>query len=261
MKKTLLTLAAAALTFASATASAAFIPFTVNEGVVPGSVANTFAADNFTGKYDEILGITGPGTFSASAVGTVTAYANGGNPLIGTTQLNLGDFPVPTGYGYKMYALFKATGNQTGPATFEGTGGELELWLDPSMNSTFNLTSFTSLATVNNQGDDIKIGSSISSYGSGDLIGPPGAFNIYFEQFTLTPFGQTYWTGINTLNFVLQTNGDIDGVTPNPATSLPPFFITGDFSANFALPEPTSMALVGVALLGLGFGARRRQAK
>ncbi len=128
-------------------------------------------------------------------------------------------------------------------------------------NTTCNTSNFTVLATCAANGDDIEIGRSTTSYGTGDLIGPPGAFNIFFEDFTLTPFGQTYWTGIDTLKFVLQTNGDIDGISPNPSTGgQPPFSITGDFSANFApVPEPGSLSLVAVALIGLAASVRRRK--
>lgn len=256
MKKILSSLAAAAtLALASTSALADFVPFTVNEGVVPNSAVNTFNADNMTGKYDELLGLTGPGSFSASAVGQIASYANGGT-LINPTLLN--NFE-PT--GYKLYALFVATGNVTGPNTFEGTGGELHIYVDADSNSSCSITSFTALATCANSGDDIEVGSSSVSFGTGNLSGPPGAFNIYFKQFTLTAFGATYWTGIDTLQFLLQTNGDIDGVSPDPTENPPPYSLTGDFSANFSLPEPGSLMLVGASLLGLGLASRRRQAK
>ncbi len=261
MRKTLLSLAAAALALASASASADFIPFTVNEGVVgtgsanPATPTNSFGANNMTGKYQEVLGLTSATSFSASAVGSIASYAVDGS--IASSFLN-----IPEAFGgYKLYALFTATGNVTGPNQFEGTGGQLQVWIDRNSDTTTSITSFTSLATRGNDSDDIMVGSSTVSFGTGNLSGPPGAFNIYFKQFTLTAFGATYWTGIDTLQFLLQTNGDIDGVSPNPALNPPPYNLTGDFSANFALPEPGSILLVGTSLLGLGFASRRRQAK
>ncbi len=272
MKKTLLSLAmTATLGLASVSASAAFLDFQVNEGVVPGNggMGTVFTADKMTGRYSELLGLTSATTFSASAVGIFTGYANNeGTGSPGGTLLT-GDSPSTFTQQYRLYAKFTATGTATSPTTFIGTGGTLELYLDPDANTAFSIpggagfNDFTSLATATGgAGDDQLIGSSSVSYGTGDLFGPPGAFNIFFEQLVLTPFGQTYWFDLNTLDLVVQTNGDIDTVNTviDPVTGLPRYRITGDFSAVFNdVPEPGTLALMGIAIAGLGFVQRRKQ--
>ena len=63
--KTLLAAAiTAALTLASASANAAFAPFTVDEGSVVGTPANTFVAGKVTGNYVENVTLNPDGTFT-----------------------------------------------------------------------------------------------------------------------------------------------------------------------------------------------------
>jgi hypothetical protein len=267
--KTLATVAALALAAVALPAKASFVPFTVNESVVPGSVANTFQAGKLTGTYKELLGLTSATTFSASAVGFLSGYTDLNGTAIGS-QLTIGPHnPLfDSLVRYNMYAVFVAAGSATSATTFTGTSGELKLYIDPDRDTVFDQTgtggfsSFTTLpVAASGATEDLLIGTSVTSYGTGDLIGPPGAFNIFFDKFTLTAFGASYWTGINTLNFLLQTNGDIDGIDPTPGVGLPPYKITGDFSANFTVPEPGSLALVGLALAGFGFSRRQKSSK
>jgi hypothetical protein len=109
--------------------------------------------------------------------------------------------------------------------------------------------------------------------------------NVFFKSFD-TPLGSFLETltvtarnptlnalGVLAVGMITQT-AYISGPTFDPTpvfwsaaytqNAATPFQINGSFNnttTNPDIPEPASLALVGIALAGLGFGARRRAAK
>jgi len=267
-------MAMAAATLAPASAHAAAITYSVNEAVVPGALPVVVPAVNdITSKYRESLTL-GPGnSFTSTLVVNFTSYELNGSAV--ATQLsgvNPGESTNPNFYA--MYALVTVSGTFVDNALSGGfdllqffpSNSTANIYLDPLRDT---VKDYTTATRTSNFADDLQIltASAINtttSTGSvlrlnGNVLS--GSFALNYTNPALVGVGPLYWPNLPTLGLTASASGDVD--PPNEGTVFPTD-IRGDANITFdtnAVPEPTSMVLLGTGLLAARFGARRRNKK
>ena len=269
-KKTIVaTSIAAASMFAGATAQAApFNPFTIDP---VGSTAN-FRADKITGNYTEIATFNDDGTFNVSLYWRAGQFVtNGGNTALTPLETGLG-------FNYGIYALYKASGTVSvngNITTFNfapSEAGDLKFVLDAPLNN----SSTDVIAPVNGRGDfviagsddDVLLATGEPLTGVGTLnpgLSTCGADGINCGSFgsnttfNLTAAGAGFFIAPNPFYSFSFQSGQLNNFNPTGTQT-----INGSLDVVFSnaaeVPEPASVGLLGLGMLGL-YAARRRNKK
>jgi len=268
MKKTLLrgaclaALAGFGLAVTPGTAQAQFITFTVVEGAIPGTPDNTFEADKLNGGFVADLTLVGDGgnidftdgvgsgTWSEFAASTFSAYFLAPS-TVALDPTFIGDSGDD---GYVILGELTSSGSfvedTCGPFncivfTFLAQSGTLEIDSDLDGVGDIDLLSASGVAAGSN---------GIILLSGGVNVGT-GSFNSNFPTASITSLiGEEYWPDLVNLSFITTINGDVDSLTLGQT-------IRGDVSVQFTeVPEPATLSLLGLGLLGVAGAARRRRA-
>ncbi|WP_218352582.1 flocculation-associated PEP-CTERM protein PepA [Alteromonas lipotrueiana] len=233
---------------ASFSSQADFLDFSVDETPYGGEVVT---ADKLNGGYFELLSFDDAGNFTATAFASM-------NQLFGNDgTANSSQIGSVIGANYNLYATFTATGTVMTPgvmgsnSSLSAESGSFSLFLDPNKDTTADVNSPSDLSMTS---DDMLLGSSSNlAQNVGLLYGFGGVFDFMFRDFELTADGDTYFVSPTPFYMSVRVDGDFDTI-PLEGEQL----VTGDVSAVFDVPEPSTIAVLSLGLLGLGATSRRK---
>jgi hypothetical protein len=265
-KKTIVAASIAAATLFGASASAATVeynPFSVN----PTGTYADFTASRIGGGYTEVATFNNDGTFNVSLYWAATSFFNNGTPIgAGDTGLTV---------GYNIYAVYKAAGvvSQQGTNTkftfLPGTGS-LSMFLDQGRDTvlTGNPTDGKGDFSFTGNGNDVELAKGIALTGEGNLdpalttCGQSAGINCGSfgsdTSFNLTAAGKDFFVAPNPFYNLSFQSGQLHNFTPAGTQT-----IIGSLDVVFdtaEVPEPASVGLLGLGMLGL-YAARRRNKK
>jgi hypothetical protein len=257
--------AVAMMAAGAASATPVYPDFTVNTTALGGGGSLVpFVSNDISGQYHEQLTFTSATAFVVSLdfFGQGFNYDDTNAAL--TTSYNAGQTGL--GSNYNLLAIFNGTGTYStsgGVTSFTLTpGGGLTLSYDKGAHAAFNAPASPGASyTINANGDVITTlatGNAVQGSGFENCTAPNlcGAFGQE-TSFNLTPAGSSFFVSPVPFYALNLQSGQFEGFPVAVGTTVTS---SGTLNAVFqTVPEPTGVALVGIALLGLGMAVTRRR--
>lgn len=253
-----------ALGFNSQASAVAFPPFTVDPngafGAVGGPHPGPFQADFITGNSSTLVTTPGGGIATGSGWVNFSAFVDAGSNVLATTSGLNSNWQM---WAELSYTLQLTSGPYAQPGSdYTVTALHATLWVDPSIASATTFVSASNsggAAMVTHGADAFQIatadlivgvanintlgGTGFNSTNSFNLLNPAGTslftapvpfYNVQFDEFNNTSQG-VFIDPAGRFIAINQTSGGVD------------------FNR---IPEPASLALLGIGMLGI-FGSRR----
>lgn len=256
-KNLIATAIAGAAAFVSTSAMATtFPPFSVSQA--DNGIASVTNTEELTGAYNLYVTFTSATTYTETLLWQLTAFYN---PDTAKT--------VAIAPNQDIFALFQGNGTFStsgGTTTFTQNVGSnaglgLELFQDFGNNVSFSLppagtTSFISYAANGDTINELATGNSLVGSGNETCTTSGkncGSFGVT-TSFSLTSFGLNYFVSPVPFYNMEFTNAVFNGVPTTVGTTA---VLNGVEDATFNIPEPTSLALIGLGLMGFAFRSKK----